>query len=65
MRQTKSTAAYAIEFRQKSFKLEWNDEPLIAQFYSELRSEVKDEIIKADRPSELSDYIELAVKIDN
>jgi hypothetical protein len=65
LRQTGSAAEYAAKFRRVASHLDWGDEPLMNQFYQGLREDVKDEISKEDRPDELTDYIEKAVKIDN
>lgn len=59
-----SAANYAAQFRQQASRLHWDDEPLIAQFYRGLKDEVKDELVKDDRPATLSEYIERAVRID-
>jgi len=65
LRQKGSVAKYATEFGQIASVLQWRDEPLIAQFYHGLKEEVKDELVKSDRPKDLQKYIELATKIDN
>lgn len=64
LRQTTSVAAYAATFRQVTSNLDWEDEPLIARFYEGLKDDVKDELIKLDRPEGLTEYIEMAVRID-
>ncbi|KAM5346020.1 hypothetical protein ACJ41O_001493 [Fusarium nematophilum] len=64
LRQTRSAAVYAATFRLISSKLEWEDEPLMEIFYQGLKDEVKDELYKADRPDTLTEYIAMAVKID-
>lgn len=64
IKQMKSTAAYAIAFRQVASKLEWDDDVLMEIFYQGLKEEVKDELYKADRPDTLTEYITMAVKID-
>ncbi|CCC14526.1 hypothetical protein SMACR_09425 [Sordaria macrospora] len=40
LRQTKSAASYAAEFRQLAFRVDWNDEGLKYQFYRGLKSDV-------------------------
>ena len=60
-----SAATYAAGFRQIISKLDWDDDAYIAQFYQGLKDEIKDEVARMDRPSELADYIELVVRIDN
>lgn len=64
IKQIRSTAAYAIAFRQVASKLEWDDDVLMEIFYQGLKEEVKDELYKADRPDTLTEYITMAVKID-
>jgi hypothetical protein len=65
LKQQRSTADYAAEFRQIASKLEWADEPLMNLFYNGLKDPVKDELCKEDRPNLLSQFIERAVRIDN
>ena len=64
LKQTKSATAYAATFRQITSNLDWDDEPLMARFYEGLKDDIKDELIKADRPEDLTTYIEMAVRID-
>ena len=64
LNQTKSCAAYAALFRQLASKTEFDDESLMEVFYRGLKSEVKDELYKADRPDNLNEYVAMAVKID-
>jgi len=56
---------YAAKFRQVAAHLEWDDDPLMVAFYQGLKDEVKDELIKEDRPNTLAEYIATAVKIDD
>uniref|UniRef100_L7J7G5 Retrotransposon gag domain-containing protein n=2 Tax=Pyricularia oryzae TaxID=318829 RepID=L7J7G5_PYRO1 len=63
--QIKSASRYASEFRQITSKLAWGKDALMARFYQGLKNEVKDELIKEERPQLLSEYVKLAVKIDN
>jgi transposase InsO family protein len=65
LRQKTSAVAYASEFQQTISHLDWDEEAYVAIFEDGLQEEVKDELIKVDRPTELSRMIELAVKIDN
>ena len=41
------------------------EETKILQFYQGLKSEVKDEVSKLDRPEDFLEYVELAIKLDN
>jgi RNase H-like domain found in reverse transcriptase/Reverse transcriptase (RNA-dependent DNA polymerase)/Integrase zinc binding domain/Ty3 transposon capsid-like protein/Chromo (CHRromatin Organisation MOdifier) domain len=65
LRQTNSASAYASEFRRIASLTEWNDPALCCQYYRGLRDSVKDELSKIERPSTLSDLIEVTIKIDN
>lgn len=66
LKQRGSATEYAAKYRQITSRLEdWDSEPLMAQFYEGLKDEVKDELVKEDRPDELSKYIAMAVRIDN
>ncbi|TID01834.1 Retrotransposon-derived protein PEG10 [Colletotrichum higginsianum] len=65
LRQTKSATAYAAEFRRLCAQLKLTEDTKIFMFYNNLKDEVKDEIIKLDRPEDFLQYAELAIKIDN
>ncbi|KAL0929980.1 reverse transcriptase domain protein [Colletotrichum truncatum] len=65
LRQTKSAIHYAAEFRRLCATLDMTDESKIFIFYSGLKDEVKDEIVKLDKPEDFLSYTELAIKIDN
>lgn len=65
LRQRTSTSEYAARFRQVVSNLDWDDDPLMARFYDGLKEEVKDELYKENRPRTLSDYIAMAVRIDD
>ena len=45
--------------------LDYNDNVLIAIFKNMLKEEVQIELIKMDRPDNIDEFIEQAVKIDN
>ncbi|KAF4470627.1 gag poly, partial [Fusarium albosuccineum] len=62
--QTRSCAAYSAMFRQIASRLEWDDDALMDTYYRGLKEEVKDELYKADRPETLTEYIAMAIKID-
>jgi len=64
-RQRGSATDYAARFRQISSHLDWEDEPLMAQFYQGLKEEVKDELVKLDRPRTFAEYAAMAVRIDD
>ena len=60
-----SAANYAAEFQQHSARTEWDDAALTAQFYRGLKDRVKDDIARGDRPEDLQEMIETAIRIDN
>jgi hypothetical protein len=65
LRQKGSAANYTAEFQQHQAKTKWNDEALCAQYYRGLKDGVKDEMCRSDKPDDLKEMIDLAVKIDN
>jgi len=65
LKQTTSASEYASKFQQLASKLGWPDEPMMAQFYAGLREDVKDELVKEDRPESFAAYVQRAVRIDN
>jgi hypothetical protein len=65
LKQTGSVSKYTTEFRQVTIHLEYDDEPLMMLFYRGLKEEVKDDLIREKRPDEFTDYVEMAVAIDN
>ena len=66
LRQQRSASEYAVRFRQLSSTLGYPDKALIDMFYRGLKEEVKDEVIKVrPAPLDLTEYIEMAVSIDN
>ncbi|KAF6789399.1 reverse transcriptase domain protein [Colletotrichum musicola] len=65
LRQTKSATHYAAEFRRIGAQLDLTEESRIFMFYQGLKDEVKDKLVKLDRPDDFLQYTELAIKIDN
>jgi hypothetical protein len=65
LRQKGSTAEYTTKFRQITSRLGWDDEPLMAAYYAGLKDDVKDELVKMDRPKQFDSYVAAAIKIDN
>jgi len=65
LKQRGLAADYAAKFRQLALRLEWHDEPLMTAFYKGLKEEVKDELFKEDMLETLSEYVAMAVRIDN
>jgi len=61
----RSASTYASEFRQLSCDLSWNDEALISQFRTGLRSDVKDLLLTLPDPVTLTEAIAQAVRCDN
>lgn len=60
-----SAAKYAAEFRQFASRISWSEDALMAQFYEGLKEPVKDDLVREDRPTQLTKYMEMAVKIDD
>lgn len=65
LRQRTSAAAYHAEFQQHSAKVQWGDEALMARFYDGLKDRVKDDMARGDRPDDLKEMVETAIRIDN
>jgi Retrotransposon gag protein len=66
LRQTKSCASYATEFFKFSAFLTWNDDALRAQFYTGLKSEVKDALAIMDRTfTSIDELSDVAIRLDN
>jgi len=64
LRQTSSVATYSTEFSRLASLLAWPDPPLIPIYYQGLKDEVKDELVRVDRPEILQDFITLTLRID-
>ena len=56
---------YAADFRQLATDLDWNEAALINQYRFNLSDSVKDMLIHHDYPTNLNDFIDLTIKIDN
>ena len=65
LRQTGSASVYAAEFQQIISHLDFDDDTYIWIFERGLKEDVKDELMRVDRPEEFHKMVELAVKIDN
>ena len=66
LRQLKSAAVYASEFRQQAFRVQWGSDALKRRFYDGLKDDVKDELIKEERDTlTLDAYMARAIAIDN
>lgn len=64
--QTSSASAYRTEFDNISQYLSWDDSALRLRFYEGLKSDVKDALsYVVDEPSELKDFQDLAIRLDN
>lgn len=64
LKQHGSCTAHSAKFRQLAAKTEWDDEALMEIYYRSMKEEAKDELYKADRPDNLTEYVTIAVKID-
>lgn len=56
---------YASKFQQISSRLKWENVALTEMFYIRLKKIVKDEISWMKRSDELSEMIEIAIRINN
>ena len=65
LQQKGAASTYATEFAQLNSILGWPNDTLIAQFYKGLKDHVKDELVKIERPPSFSEFVALAVSIDN
>lgn len=66
LKQTGSAAAYSSQFCQVSAYLNWNDEALRDQFYSGLKSEVKDALAYSNVDwTTFKELSNLAIRLDN
>ncbi|EED18391.1 retrotransposon polyprotein, putative [Talaromyces stipitatus ATCC 10500] len=65
LRQTGSARQLAIKFKQIAMILDYSDDVLIAMFENMLKEDVQVELIKMDRPDNIDEFIEQAVKIDD
>lgn len=65
LKQKGSASDYAARFRQVTSVLDWEDEPLMSAFFKGLKEEIKDELYREDMPNNFSDYVAMAVRIDN
>jgi len=65
LKQRGSATAYTAEFQQHMGKTSWNGDALRYRYYKGLKEFIKDEIARSDKPDDLQDMIELAVKIDD
>ncbi|OMH83846.1 Retrotransposon-derived protein PEG10 [Zancudomyces culisetae] len=65
LKQTNSAANYATDFRRLSTLTHWNDSALCSQYYEGLKEEVKDLLARFDRTNNLSELIDLSIKVDN
>ncbi|XP_063043653.1 uncharacterized protein LOC134437997 [Engraulis encrasicolus] len=61
---TRSVFDYAIEFRTLSASCKWNDDALYDAFLNGLSDAVKDELVPRELPSELTELMDLAGRID-
>lgn len=62
---TRSVAEFAIEFRTLAAESGWNNEALHGAFLHALSDSLKDEMASRDVPSDLSDLIDLSIRVDN
>jgi hypothetical protein len=64
LRHTKACTEYCAQFRLITAPLDWDHKALMSYFYANLKDTVKDELYKVDRPSTISEYMNMACIID-
>jgi hypothetical protein len=65
LRQLTSVADYSAKFEQHKQYLGWNDIALRDQYYTGLKDEIKDEIVRSPRPETLDELKKLATRLDS
>ena len=65
LRQTTSAAAYTTQFMQAAAVLGWADYALIPRYVEGLKSHVKDELARIDRPTTMTELIDMVTRFDN
>jgi reverse transcriptase-like protein/uncharacterized protein DUF4939/aspartyl protease len=60
-----SAANYTADFQSLAARTKWDEAALQARYYQGLKDKVKDEIARSEKPDDLQEMIQLAVKIDN
>jgi hypothetical protein len=65
LRQTTSASVYTAEFMQQAAILGWDDYALIPYYDEGLKSHIKDELARRDRPETMDELIDFAVRVDN
>ena len=66
LRQTSSVSAYVSEFRRIASYLEWNDSPLVEEFYTGLMGNVKDLLVNENpQPAGLEQLISASLRCDS
>jgi hypothetical protein len=65
LRQHTSVPTYISEFTRLSAPLQWDNNALVYHFYRGLKEEIKDELSRVDRPTELQALMTIATRIDH
>ena len=65
LRQTTSASFYTTEFQRIVSHLQWDKEALMFFYYNGLKDNLKDELARDEKPSNLNELIEKSIKIDN
>ena len=65
LKQEKSAAQYASDFRRLSSLIEWNDAALSNKYYVGLKENIKDYLTRYDKPETLDELITLSITADN
>lgn len=65
MRENDQISSYITRFRTNAAELHWDDAPLRYAFRKGLADRILDELARRDDPEDLSNLIEVSLKIDN
>ncbi|SOV08098.1 uncharacterized protein UDID_17285 [Ustilago sp. UG-2017a] len=63
--QTTSVANYLTQFRQLQMTLNWGEDTMAWFFYQGLKENVKDDLSRSGKPTDLETLIQRSLKIDN
>lgn len=62
--QTKSATDYTSEFSRIAMNIQWNEAALMDHYWRGLKDNVKDTLVLYDKPGNLNDLKQLAIRID-
>lgn len=65
LKQRGSAGTYVADFQRIAARVDWGEQALIVCFYNGLRDDVKDELSREARPTNLATITNRAIRIDN